>query len=91
MEITLGKASLAVKDGGEIESSPAVSDGVVYIGSEDSYLYALDAKTGGERWKFKALGRIHYSSPCVWENSVYFGDNSGRFYSVDTKTGEEKW
>ena len=29
--------------GGGVESSPAVVAGVVYVGSEDRYLYALDA------------------------------------------------
>ncbi|MDP8226745.1 MAG: PQQ-binding-like beta-propeller repeat protein [Candidatus Celaenobacter polaris] len=28
--------------GGEIDSSPAISDGIVYIGIEDGYLYALE-------------------------------------------------
>ncbi len=35
-----------VQTGGMVESSPAVSGGVVYIGSGDGYLYALDALTG---------------------------------------------
>ena len=32
------------KTGDHVNSSPAVSDGVVYFGSHDSYLYALDAR-----------------------------------------------
>ena len=49
---------------GTIESSPAVVEGVVYIGSCDGFLYALDAKSGRLKWKFKAGGAI-VSSPTV--------------------------
>ena len=36
-----------------VRSSPTASDGIVYFGSEDNYFYAIDAKTGEEKWKFK--------------------------------------
>ena len=32
--------------GGSVESTPAVADGVVYVGSADQHLYALDAASG---------------------------------------------
>jgi glucose dehydrogenase len=35
-------------------SSPAVSDGLVYVGSWDSRIYALEARTGAVRWTFQA-------------------------------------
>src|SRR3989304_5363982 len=38
--------------GAPIDSSPAVVNGIVYIGSRDHNLYALDAATGEVRWKF---------------------------------------
>lgn len=90
-EVPTGDLLWKFKTGGKIESSPAVNDGVVYVGSEDSHFYALDAKTGEERWRFKTISRINYSSPCVSGKSVYFGDDSGRLYSVNIKTGEERW
>jgi outer membrane protein assembly factor BamB len=34
------------------ESSPAVSEGVTYVGSGDGYLCAVDVNTGQELWKF---------------------------------------
>ena len=42
------------KSGGPIVASPAVADGVVYIASMDTYLYAIDQETGKEKWKFKS-------------------------------------
>ncbi|HEY1547106.1 MAG TPA: PQQ-binding-like beta-propeller repeat protein, partial [Kofleriaceae bacterium] len=34
-------------------SSPAISGGLVYFGSSDGDVYALDTKTGAQRWKFQ--------------------------------------
>ncbi|HSE17123.1 MAG TPA: PQQ-binding-like beta-propeller repeat protein [Pyrinomonadaceae bacterium] len=36
-----------------VHASPAVANNTVYIGSRDSYLYALDTDTGQEKWRFK--------------------------------------
>jgi polyvinyl alcohol dehydrogenase (cytochrome) len=36
-----------------VSASPAVVDGVVYVGAWDGFFYALDAKTGALRWKFQ--------------------------------------
>src|SRR5947207_2285217 len=38
--------------GDGVYSSPAVVGGVVYVGSDDRNVYALDAATGQERWRF---------------------------------------
>ncbi|MFM0632858.1 PQQ-binding-like beta-propeller repeat protein [Paraburkholderia xenovorans] len=38
--------------GDAVSASPTVVDDVVYIGSWDGYFYALDARSGGLRWKF---------------------------------------
>ncbi|HUW61092.1 MAG TPA: PQQ-binding-like beta-propeller repeat protein [Candidatus Bathyarchaeia archaeon] len=40
--------------GGPVRFAPAVSDGLVYAGSDDGFLYCLDAVTGAEKWRFKA-------------------------------------
>ena len=45
-------------------SSLALSGGMVYFGSDDNHLYALDIKTGEEKWKFET-GEEVSSSPAV--------------------------
>ena len=35
-----------------MQSSPAVANGVVYVGSSDGNLYALNASTGARLWNF---------------------------------------
>jgi outer membrane protein assembly factor BamB len=56
------------------QSSPALVDGVVYIGGgvEDRHLYALDAATGEQRWALD-LGDDVDSSPAVVGGIVYVG------------------
>ena len=52
-------------------SSPAVADGVVYIGDDFSKLYALDATTGAELWEHCCAGE--FSAPAVAGGVVYVG------------------
>ena len=40
--------------GGPVRFAPAVSDGLVYTGSDDGYVYCLDGATGAEQWRFRA-------------------------------------
>ena len=71
------------------ESSPAVVDGVAYVGAADG-LYALDANTGALLWKC-TTGDVVHSSPAVVGGVVYFGSWDTFFYALDAKTGAEKW
>ncbi|HOZ48297.1 MAG TPA: PQQ-binding-like beta-propeller repeat protein [Candidatus Hydrogenedentes bacterium] len=52
-------------------SSPVVRDGRVYLvndNDEDSYLLALDAKTGDEVWRVSRDEKSNWSTPYLWEN-----------------------
>jgi len=80
---------------GDPWSSPAVADGVVYIGATGGYLYAVDTKTGQELWKVRtapALVTVDpvrfdggvVSSPTVVDGVVYFGSLDGKLYAVST-------
>ena len=65
---------------GEVDSSPAVADGVVYVGSTDRYLYAFDAATGEEVWRV-ATGGFIISSPAVANGVVYVGSRDRYLYA----------
>jgi outer membrane protein assembly factor BamB len=71
-------------------SSPVVVQGVVYFGSGDGNLYALDATSGELKWKFKT-GDVVHSSPALADGVLYFGSWDSYFYAVDAATGKEKW
>ena len=75
---------------GKVISSPAVTGGVVYVGSTDGRLYAVEVATGKEKWRFATEGRV-VSSPAVSGGSVYVNSYDGRLYAVDIATGMEKW
>ncbi len=76
--------------GGGIWSSPTVAEGVVYFGSNDHHLYAVDIETGQERWKFETEGMI-YSNPTVADGLVYVGSIDHHLYAIDSQTGREMW
>ena len=75
---------------GSVVSSPAVAGGVVYVGSSDGILYAVDLESGTLKWKFPTGSRVA-SSPAVDGGVVLFPSYDGNFYAVDTATGKKKW
>ena len=46
-------------------STPVISDGVVYVGSNNGRFYALDAANGKPRWAFAAAGPSTPPQPCA--------------------------
>jgi outer membrane protein assembly factor BamB len=83
-------AALGVKwtggTGGAISSSPAVANGVVYVGSNDNslYAYAVGCASGGGScpalWT-AATGSFINSSPAVANGVVYVGSGDGKLYA----------
>ena len=89
MDIQSGQQKWKFKTGGGdmywTGPSPAVSDGVVYFGSFDGYLYAVDIQSGKEKWKFQTGGSI-VSSPAVSGEVVFFGSEDGYLYAVTSNS-----
>lgn len=73
-------------------SSPHVNtvENICFIGASDGFMYALDANTGYNSWRFRTLGAI-ISSPTESRSLLYFGSTDGTFYAVNTQNGREKW
>lgn len=78
------------KTAGAVLSSAVIVEGVVYVGSEDKHLHAIDAATGKMKWKF-AAGSLIDASPVVDGEVVYVGTDGGMMYAIDRKTGKQKW
>jgi outer membrane protein assembly factor BamB len=78
--------------GNYVYSSPAIVDGVVYVGSYDGKVYALNATTGVQVWNYTAsIGGV-YSSPAVAGGVVYVGSHSaGNVYALNATTGAQVW
>ncbi|HUQ81756.1 MAG TPA: PQQ-binding-like beta-propeller repeat protein [Gemmatimonadaceae bacterium] len=71
-------------------SSPAVWRGAVYFGSGDGHVYALDAKTGRVRWKFRT-GNVVHASPAIANGTLFIGSWDSWFYALDAATGKQRW
>jgi outer membrane protein assembly factor BamB len=71
-------------------SSAAVVKGVVYVGSNDRNVYALNAATGAKLWSF-TTGNEVYSSPALAHNVVYVGSENGDVYALNAASGANLW
>ncbi len=76
--------------GDEVRSSPHVHKDVVFVGSYDKHVYALDAHAGTQRWRRATLGGVS-SSPTVANDLVIVASEDGSVYALDPRTGAPRW
>jgi quinohemoprotein ethanol dehydrogenase len=84
-----------------VEATPLVADGVLYVTSTWSRVFAFDAATGKRLWTFdpevprdwlrqgccKAVNR----GVALWKGKIYVGAFDGRLIALDAKTGRQVW
>ncbi|MCY3886990.1 MAG: PQQ-binding-like beta-propeller repeat protein [Chloroflexi bacterium] len=75
---------------GWVVNAPTVAGGVVYVGSDDNHVYAIDAETGALLWSFQT-GDVIRSTPTVTGGVVYIGSNDNLIYALDASTGALLW
>ncbi|MBM5812717.1 MAG: PQQ-dependent dehydrogenase, methanol/ethanol family [Gammaproteobacteria bacterium] len=83
------------------EATPIVVDGVMYTSGAGGAVYAVDAATGAERWKFepqldpgfmrKACCGIVNRGVAVWRGRVYVGTLDGYLYALNATDGTVAW
>ena len=83
------------------ESTPIVVDGVIYVTTAWSKVYAYDAKTGKELWKYdpQVPGEWAVNACCdvvnrgvaAWNGKVYLATIDGRLIALDAATGKVVW
>jgi outer membrane protein assembly factor BamB len=71
-------------------SSPVVWQGAVYFGSGGGNIYAVDAMTGVQKWRFRT-GSVVHSSPAIADGTLFVGSFDTYFYAIDAATGKEQW
>lgn len=70
-----------------IVSSPVVSSGILYVTSEDGFIYALNAFDGTILWKCKTGSAIR-GTPYAYEDSVWTTSGDGYIYKFDSLFGK---
>lgn len=83
------------------EATPLVIDGTIYFTSAWSKAFALDARTGEEKWRFdpQVPGRYGVNACCdvvnrglaAWGDKVFLGTLDGRLIALQRDTGEVAW
>ena len=75
-----------------IQSTAAIVDGVVFLGSRDDGFYALDFATGERRWRSSHRTSWVVGSPAARDGKAYVGSSDGHFiHSMDVASGRELW
>jgi len=84
-----------------LEATPIVVDGVLYTSGAWGVVYALDAKTGKEIWRYDPDVDASYARRAccdvvnrgvqVWKGKVYVGVLDGYLVCLDAVTGKEVW
>ena len=74
----------------QVDSSPAVVNSIVYIGSDDYNVYALNATTGSKIWSF-GTGYYVDSCPAVANGVVYIGSEDYNVYALNATSGSKIW
>jgi outer membrane protein assembly factor BamB len=77
----IGHVVWEFKTGGQVFSSPVVADGLVFVGSNDHLVHAIDAATGREVWKSKTDANVN-STPAVTHGAVYVLSLDGNAYAL---------
>ena len=83
------------------EATPLVIDGVMYITSAWSKVFALDAKTGVPLWTYdpKVPGQVAVNACCdavnrsvaAWQGRIFLGTLDGRLIALDAASGKPAW
>lgn len=84
-----------------VEATPIVVDGVMYTTGAKSIVYAFDARTGKQLWKYDPeVPGIRLSEGCcdvvnrgvaVWQGKVFVGAYDGRLIALDARNGRKLW
>ena len=74
-----------------IQSSPAIANGVVYVGARDGFLYAIGAEDGKLRWRVDHKVSWVITSPAVDEGMIFAGSSDAHFAQALDSSGTERW
>ncbi len=82
-----------------LEAAPIVVDGVMFLAGWDGYVWALDAATGEELWRYRHAIPLDTPLCCgnvnrgvaVARGKVFYSTPNGHLLALDARTGEPVW
>ncbi|MBI4310300.1 MAG: PQQ-binding-like beta-propeller repeat protein [Chloroflexi bacterium] len=78
------------KAAGGLSAPPALAGGVLYLGSQDSRVIALDARTGDALWEQQVESPVDLPL-AVAGGYVYAPLRNGRLLALDSESGATRW
>ena len=72
-------------------SGPTVYDGIIYVGSRDGRVVAINASTQSQQWDYTFTSTTIYTTPIVDGDLVYVGTYSGQVYALTIAQGTDRW
>lgn len=69
---------------------PMLADDVVYVGSGDGGMHAVDLSTGARIWRFQAEGKVREGA-LIDGARLIFGTADKTVYALDRHSGVERW
>lgn len=85
-----GRTVWSVKVGSDMEGSPAVWRGRIYVGELSGLMRAMSAKTGKTIWTYRTSGAVKHG-PALSGGRLYFGDYAGVMYCLNATNGRLLW
>ncbi|QEC67739.1 PQQ-binding-like beta-propeller repeat protein [Panacibacter ginsenosidivorans] len=84
------KISWTFKTGAAVRSTAIAVNDIVYFGSNDGYLYALEKKTGELKWKFNCGSSVS-SSPAYSTGLIYILSEQQILFAINANDGNLNW
>jgi polyvinyl alcohol dehydrogenase (cytochrome) len=92
------KWAFGFPQGVSANTQPTVASGRIFIGSDNGYVYSLDAQTGCVYWSFENGSIVRNSltvAPVTGQGStkyaVFFGDGKANVFGLDAQNGKLLW
>lgn len=95
LDAATGNQVWMVKPGGPLRGAPTVAGDTVYVLSQDSQLYALNAANGETRWSgagsFELAGVFGSAAPAFAQSTLVAGFSSGELTAYRYENGQVVW
>lgn len=90
------KWSWAMNEGGAVEVTPIVHDGVIFLSNTSNTVQALNARTGELIWENRigpdaTVAYFATRSLALYRDKVYVATTDAKLYALDAKTGNAIW